>query len=178
MFYYLLLYLWGYFHQVINFNFYKKKSVENKVSIKLTPPIRGNIYDSKNNLLAGSSSLYEFVVFKYLNKDYFREIKNLDLLIKLDLNFDKIKNRLNHNDYIGFSVKRAKWEQIVVWKNKFKFNSIKLLSLKRYYPYKNFSHVIGYMVNQPKLWTLPKGVFHLKVMKIIKRYPRQRYLMK
>ena len=72
--------------QVINFNFYKKKSVENKVSIKLTPPIRGNIYDSKNNLLAGSSSLYEFVVFKYLNKDYFREIKNLDLLIKLDDN--------------------------------------------------------------------------------------------
>ena len=36
--------------QVINFNFYKKKSVENKLSIKLTPPLRGDIYDSKNNL--------------------------------------------------------------------------------------------------------------------------------
>ena len=152
--------------QVINFNFYKKKSVENKVSIKLTPPIRGNIYDSKNNLLAGSSSLYEFVVFKYLNKDYFREIKNLDLLIKLDLNFDKIKNRLkNYNDYIGFSVKRAKWEQIVKFeKNKFKFNSIKIIeSKKRYYPYKNFSHVIGYMGQPTQSYEhYPKGVFHLE----------------
>ena len=126
--------------QVINYTFYKKKSVENKVSIKLTPPIRGNIYDSKNNLLAGSSSLYEFVVFKYLNKDYYREIVNLDLLIKLDLNLDKIKNRLkNSNDYIGFSLRRAKWEQIVEFeKNKFKFNSIKIIeSKKRYYPHKN-----------------------------------------
>ena len=50
--------------QVVNSKFYKKKSVENRVSIKLTPPIRGDIYDSKKNLLAGSSSLYEFVVFK------------------------------------------------------------------------------------------------------------------
>ena len=41
--------------QVINFSFYKKKSVENKVSIKLTPPIRGDIYDSKKKLIAGSS---------------------------------------------------------------------------------------------------------------------------
>ena len=62
--------------QVINFNFYKKKSVENKLSIKLTPPLRGDIYDSKKNLLAGSSSLYEFVVFKNLSKDHFQEIKN------------------------------------------------------------------------------------------------------
>ena len=36
--------------QVINFSFYKKKSVENKVSIKLTPPIRGDIYDSKKKI--------------------------------------------------------------------------------------------------------------------------------
>ena len=43
--------------QVINFSFYKKKSVENKVSIKLTPPLRGDIYDSKKKLIAGSSSL-------------------------------------------------------------------------------------------------------------------------
>ena len=56
--------------QVINFSFYKKKSVENKVSIKLTPPIRGDIYDSKKKLIAGSSSLYEFIVYKNLSKDH------------------------------------------------------------------------------------------------------------
>ena len=127
--------------QVINFNFYKKKSVENKLSIKLTPPIRGNIYDSKNNLLAGSSSLYEFVVIKYLNKNYLREIRDLDLLLKSDLNLDKIKNRLkNYNDYIAFSLIRAKWEQIVEFeKNKFRFNSIKIIeSKKRYFHIKIF----------------------------------------
>ena len=85
--------------QVINSNFYKKKSVENRVSIKLTPPIRGDIYDNKNNLLAGSSSLYEFVVLKNLTKDYLREIKILNDLLKLNLNLNNLSKRLNrHND--------------------------------------------------------------------------------
>ncbi len=152
--------------QVVNFKFYKKKSVENRVSIKLTPPIRGDIYDSKKNLLAGSSSLYEFVVFKNLNKDHLNEIKILDDLIKLDLNLNDLSKRLKkYNDYSGFSLSRAKWEQIVKFeKNKFLFRSIKIIeSKKRYYPYKNFSQIIGYMgqpINTSDLY--PKGVFHIE----------------
>ncbi len=152
--------------QVINFNFYKKKSVENKLSIKLTPPLRGDIYDSKKNLLAGSSSLYEFVVFKNLSKNYLHEIKKLDSLIKLKLNFDELSKQLKkYNEYSGFSLRRASWKQIVEFeKNKFLFNSIKIIeSKKRYYPYQNFSQIIGYM-GQPtqssELYT--KGVFHLE----------------
>ena len=96
--------------QVINFNFYKKKSVENKLSIKLTAPLRGDIYDSKKNLLAGSSSLYEFVVFKNLSKDHFREIRKLDSLIKLNLSFGEISKQLKkYNEYTGFSLGRASW---------------------------------------------------------------------
>ena len=119
--------------QVINFNFYKKKSVENKLSIKLTPPLRGNIYDSKKNLLAGSSSLYEFVVFKNLSKDHLHEIKKLDSLIKLNLNFGEISKHLKkYNEYTGFSLSRASWEQIVEFeKNKFLFNSIKIVESKK-----------------------------------------------
>ncbi len=152
--------------QVINFNFYKKKSVENKLSIKLTPPLRGDIYDSKKNLLAGSSSLYEFVVFKNLSKDHFKEIKKLDSLINLNLNFEEISKRLKkYNEYSGFSLSRASWEQIVEFeKNKFLFNSIKIVeSKKRYYPYENFSQIIGYM-GQPTLSSelYSKGVFHLE----------------
>ena len=152
--------------QVINSFFYKKKSVENKLSIKLTPPLRGDIYDTKKNLIAGNSSLYEFVVFKNLNKSYLQEIIKLDRLIKLDFNFVEISERLKkYNDYSGFSLSRATWEQIVKFeKNKFLFNSIKIVeSKKRYYPYQNFSQIIGYM-GQP---TKPsdfysKGVFHLE----------------
>ncbi len=152
--------------QVINFNFYKKKSVENKLSIKLTPPLRGDIYDSKKNLLAGSSSLYEFVVFKNLSKDHFQEIKKLDSLINLKLNFEEISKQLKkYNEYSGFSLSRASWEQIVEFeKNKFLFNSIKIIeSKKRYYPYQNFSQIIGYM-GQPTLSSelYSKGVFHLE----------------
>jgi len=48
----------------------------------------------KKNLLAGSSSLYEFVVFKNLSKNYLHEIKKLDSLIKLKLNFGKLSKQL------------------------------------------------------------------------------------
>ena len=152
--------------QVINFNFYKKKSVENKLSIKLTPPLRGDIYDSKKNLIAGSSSLYEFAVFKNLSKDHFKEIKKLDSLINLNLNFEEISKRLKkYNEYSGFSLSRASWEQIVEFeKNKFLFNSIKIIeSKKRYYPYQNFSQIIGYMGQPTQSSELySKGVFHLE----------------
>ena len=152
--------------QVINSNFYKKKSVDNKLSIKLTPPLRGYIYDSKKKLLAGSSSLYEFVVFKNLSKNHFQEILKLDGLIKLNLNFDNISKQLKkYNEYTGFSLGRASWKQIVEFeKNKFLFNSIKIIeSKKRYYPYQNFSQIIGYM-GQPTQSSefYPKGVFHLE----------------
>ncbi len=152
--------------QVINSFFYKKKSVENKLSIKLTPPLRGDIYDTKKNLIAGNSSLYEFVVFKNLNKSYLQEIIKLDSLIKLDFNFVEISERLKkYNDYSGFSLSRATWEQIVKFeKNKFLFNSIKIVeSKKRYYPYQNFSQIIGYMGQPTKPSDFyPKGVFHLE----------------
>ncbi len=152
--------------QVINFNFYKKKSVENKLSIKLTPPLRGDIYDSKKNLIAGSSSLYEFAVFKNLSKDHFQEIKKLDSLININLNFEEISKRLKkYNEYSGFSLIRASWEQIVEFeKNKFLFNSIKIIeSKKRFYPYQNFSQIIGYMGQPTQSSELyPKGVFHLE----------------
>lgn len=152
--------------QVINFNFYKKKSVENKLSIKLTPPLRGDIYDSKKNLIAGSTSLYEFAVFKNLSKDHFQEIKKLDSLINLNLNFEEISKRLKkYNEYSGFSLSRASWEQIVEFeKNKFLFNSIKIIeSKKRYYPYQNFSQIIGYMGQPTQSSELySKGVFHLE----------------
>ena len=52
--------------------------------------MRGDIYDSKKKLIAGSSSLYEFIVYKNLSKDYMKEIKKLDTLIKLRLNLNKI----------------------------------------------------------------------------------------
>ena len=125
--------------QILNFGFYKKKSVENKVSVKATPPLRGDIYDSNKNLLAGNTSFYEFVIYKNLNKNYLKEIKKINSLIGLNLNIDEIFKKLEKfNPYSAYTISKASWDQIVEFeKNKFLFTSIKIIeSKKRLYPLK------------------------------------------
>ena len=152
--------------QILNFSFYKKKSVENKVSVKATPPIRGDIFDSEKNLLAANASLYEFALYKNLNKNYLDEVYKLKKLINLDLNISSISEKLKtFNAYTPFILSRANWKQIVEFeKNKFLFTSIKIIeSKKRYYPYKNLSQIIGYMGKSSDTKELySKGIFHLE----------------
>ena len=152
--------------QILNFSFYQKKSVENKVSVKATPPIRGDIFDSEKNLVAANASLYEFVLYKNLNKNYLDEVYKLNRLINLDLNISSISEKLKiFNAYTPFILSRANWKQIVEFeKNKFLFTSIKIIeSKKRYYPYKNLSQIIGYMGKSSDAKELySKGIFHLE----------------
>jgi len=152
--------------QILNFNFYQKKSVENKVAVKATPPLRGDIYDNEKNLVAANASLYEFVIYKNLNKNYMDEVSNLNKLINLDLKISNISEKLkSFNSYTPFILSRANWQQIVEFeKNKFLFTSIKIIeSKKRYYPHKNLSQIIGYMgKSSDDKYLYPKGVFHLE----------------
>jgi penicillin-binding protein 2 len=152
--------------QILNFNFYQKKSVENKVAVKATPPLRGDIFDNEKNLVAANASLYEFVIYKNLNKNYMDEVSNLDKLINLDLKISNISEKLkSFNAYTPFILSRANWQQIVEFeKNKFLFTSIKIIeSKKRYYPHKNLSQIIGYMgKSSDGEYLYPKGVFHLE----------------
>ena len=152
--------------QILNFNFYQKKSVENKVAVKATPPLRGDIFDNEKNLVAANASLYEFVIYKNLNKNYMDEVSNLNKLINLDLKISNISEKLkSFNSYTPFILSRANWQQIVEFeKNKFLFTSIKIIeSKKRYYPYKNLSQIIGYMgKSSDDKYLYPKGVFHLE----------------
>ena len=152
--------------QILNNSFYKKKSIDNKVSIKATPPIRGDIFDNEKNLVAANSSLYEFVVFKNLNKFYLKEVNQINSLIDLNLNIPNISKQLqSFNSYSPFILSRANWDQIVKFeKNKFLFTSIKIIeSKKRYYPYKNLSQIIGYIGKSSDNSELyPKGIFHLE----------------
>jgi len=152
--------------QILNNSFYKKKSIDNKVSIKATPPLRGDIFDNEKNLVAANSSLYEFVVFKNLNKFYLKEVNQLNSLIDLNLNIPNISKQLqSFNPYSPFILSRANWDQIVKFeKNKFLFTSIKIIeSKKRYYPYKNLSQIIGYIGKSSDNSELyPKGIFHLE----------------
>ena len=152
--------------QILNFNFYQKKSVENKISVKATPPIRGDIFDNENNLIATSSSLYEFAIYKSLNKNYLDEIKKLIKIIDIDIDIYHTSEKLkSYNSYTPYILSRANWQQIVDFeKNKFLFTSIKIIeSKKRYYPYRNLSQIIGYMgktSDDKELYS--KGIFHLE----------------
>ena len=152
--------------QILNFNFYQKKSVENKVAVKATPPLRGDIFDNEKNLVAANASLYEFVIYKNLNKNYMDEVSNLNKLINLDLKISNISEKLkSFNAYTPFILSRANWQQIVEFeKNKFLFTSIKIIeSKKRYYPHKNLSQIIGYMgKSSDGKYLYPKGVFHIE----------------
>ena len=152
--------------QILNNSFYQKKSAENKVSIKATPPLRGDIFDSNKNLVAANSSLYEFAIYKNLNKNYLNEVDQLNSLIDLELNIPNISKQLkSFNSYTPFILSRANWEQIVKFeKNKFLFTSIKIIeSKKRFYPYKNLSQIIGYIGKSSDSAELyPKGIFHLE----------------
>ena len=152
--------------QILNNSFYQKKSVQNKVSIKATPPLRGDIFDSNKNLVAANSSLYEFAIYKNLNKNYLNEVDQLNSLIDLELNIPNISKQLqSFNSYTPFILSRANWEQIVKFeKNKFLFTSIKIIeSKKRFYPHKNLSQIIGYIGKSSDSAELyPKGIFHLE----------------
>ena len=89
----------------------------------------------------------------------------VDGIFKLTNKIPKLNQLKKYNEYTGFSLSRASWEQIVEFeKNKFLFNSIKIIeSKKRYYPYKNFSQIIGYMGQPTKSSEFySKGVFHLE----------------
>ena len=152
--------------QILNNSFYQKKSAQNKVSIKATPPLRGDIFDSNKNLVAANSSLYEFAIYKNLNKNYLNEVDQLNSLIDLELNILNISKQLqSFNSYTPFILSRANWEQIVKFeKNKFLFTSIKIVeSKKRFYPHKNLSQIIGYIGKSSDSAELyPKGIFHLE----------------
>ena len=128
--------------QILNFNFYKKKSVENKIAVNATPPLRGDIFDNEKNLVATNTSLYEFVIYKNLNKNYLDEIIKLNQLINLDLKIFNISEKLkSFNAYTPFILSRANWQQIVEFeKNKFLFTSVKIIeSKKRYFHFSNCS---------------------------------------
>ena len=152
--------------QIINSKFYKKKSIENKVSVKAIPPLRGDIFDNNNNLIAGSTSSYEFVIFKNLNKKFIDELNSLNSILSLDLNLPKMINEINKkNPYVPYKISKAGWDQIVKFeKNKFLFTAIKIQeSKKRYYPHKNMSQILGYTGSSSLSSELyPKGVFHIE----------------
>jgi len=164
--FFLFLSLRLFFLQFKNGNKYKKKSKENRISTKITPPSRGDIFDRNGVLVAGTISSYSFVIYKYLNKDYKSELQKFSNTItplELELFED---NLIKTNSYSHFFLlKNISWEQIVNFeKKKYLFSSIKILETKkRYYPNKNLSQIVGYMAeSKESIRKFPEGAFHIE----------------
>ncbi len=164
-----------FFLQIINGDLYRKKSNQNRISTKITPPIRGDIHDSDGILVAGTISSYSFVFYNYLNKNYqghadeigkselFKFKNIIDLEFDTNLFLSKLP-KSNSYDY-HFLKKNINWDEIVKFeKNKFLFSSIKIIeNKKRHYPNKNFSQLIGYMSESDKsIKSFPMGAFHIE----------------
>ncbi len=149
--------------QIVNVDNYRKKSKKNRIQTKITPPSRGDIFDSEGNLVAGTVSNYNFILYKYLNKNYKTEINTFKKYITNDFFLENLKK---HNSYKPFTIKKnISWKEIVSYeKNKYLFSSIKIFETKkRYYPNKNFSQIVGYMAeSQTSLKEFPKGIFHIE----------------
>ena len=153
--------------QIINGDVYKKKSKANRISTIITPPTRGDIFDSNKNLVAGTISSYNFVIYKYLNKEYSKELIDFKNIVVSELDLNEINNNLlKANSYSLFHIfKNAKWDQIVNFeKNRILFSSIKIIETKkRYYPNKNFSQIIGYLsAANNSIKEFSKGAFHIE----------------
>ncbi len=156
-----------FFLQVLNGDLYKKKSKQNRISTKITPPMRGDIFDSDANLVAGTISTYSFIFYNYINKNYKEELIKFKNTIYPELDIEKFLSSIpKNNSYNYFFIKKnVSWAQIVKFEtNKFLFSSIKIIETKkRHYPNKNFSQLIGYIAESDQSFnSFPVGIFHIE----------------
>ena len=142
--------------QVNNNKKYLTLSDKNRIREWKLPPTRGEFHDYFGKIIAGNQKVYEL----HLVRDEVEDFPNLIVRLKnlLELSEIEFANILNKQKVI------KPWEELIIsenlsWDQFSKINSFlyelpgikPVLSVVRYYPYKeNLSHVLGY-VNQPSV---------------------------
>ena len=132
---------------------YKVLAEKNRISLRLIPPLRGNILDRNDNVLALNKNSYNVLIEGNKSRSEIEEtIEKISRIIYLnDTDINKIYNT--------FSTKKKSDLPIVIKKN-LKWNELSSLNvnlinlpnvfiekgIRREYPFENIaSHVIGYM---------------------------------
>lgn len=72
------------FLQIIEGDKYKLMAEKNRISVRLTLPPRGNIYDRNGVLLAGNQKTFQALLVKEQTKDFKKTLDLFSLLIPLD----------------------------------------------------------------------------------------------
>ena len=137
---------------------YKVLAEKNRISLRLIPPLRGNILDRNDNVLALNKNSYNVLIEGNKSRSEIEEtVEKISRIIYLnDTDINKIYNT--------FSTKKKSDLPIVIKKN-LKWNELSSLNvnlinlpnvfiekgIRREYPFENIAaHVIGYMADPKK----------------------------
>ena len=137
--------------QILNSNKYKTLSKNNQIDLEILFPLRGEIFDRNNNLIATNKKVFDLYLIpektisinstlnklsKYINLDFRKKTKIINLSKKIK-KFEKIK-----------IIENIDWQTLEkIESNKYNMPGILITQdFMRIYPYNEFfSHILGYI---------------------------------
>ena len=137
--------------QIVKGDVYLAMADKNRISVRLTLPARGYIYDRNGVKLAENQKTFQAVLFREDTNDYKKTLENFQKIIPLDE--DELER-------IHKEIKRKKAFMPVRIKNNLSFEEMALIQLNsadlkgiqteeeitRYYPLKEYTaHAVGYV---------------------------------
>ena len=137
---------------------YKVLAEKNRISLRFIPPLRGNILDRNDKILALNKNSYNLLIENTKNKsEIIKTLNKVSEVIFLNqFEIESLNNNLekkSKKDLPIFIKKNLKWNEL----STLNVNLINLPNVfiekgvKREYPFKNLAaHIVGYMANPKK----------------------------
>ncbi len=144
--------------QIIYHKHYYQLEKQNYESLHIIPSTRGLIYDRHGNILADNKVVYNLVAIPNLMQNKHQELLKLARLFSWS--DKKTKNLFYHltsNKQITLVLQLKQQQLNAFTHNSYKFPGITLKPmLIRYYPYNEFTHIIGYVARISKQQKIAK----------------------
>jgi len=151
--------------QIIQHNYFEKKSNNNSVKVVPIPPARGIIFDRNKRILAENKIIHNLEIDPSKKIDIEKIANELNPFVSITKNDLAQYQRIIKNNYFSSTIPiktdLTKQELARFLTNKYLFNNISLKTrLKRHYQHKGLtSHVVGYInrINQKDIKLLTKN---------------------
>ena len=151
--------------QIIQHNYFEKKSNNNSVKVVPIPPARGIIFDRNKRILAENKITHNLEIDPSKKIDIEKIANELNPFVPITKNNLAQYQRIIKNNYFSSTIPiktdLTKQELARFLTNKYLFNNISLKTrLKRHYQHKGLtSHVVGYInrINQKDIKLLTKN---------------------
>ena len=140
--------------QILDSRKYKTLSKNNQIDVEIIPPLRGEIYDCKNKIIATNNKVFDLYLVPENTVSLNSTLNSLSEFVTI--NFDKRRK------IIDLSKKIKKFEKIKIYEN-VDWNTLEKIESNKYaipgifiaqdsiriYPFKQiFAHLLGY-INKP-----------------------------